>query len=626
MQSNTESLNAPLMPDTALIQYVQSLTNEPGVYRMLDEHGVILYVGKAVQLKKRVSQYFQKNQTHPKTQALMRRVKSIEVTVTRTETEALLLESNLIKSHHPKYNILLRDDKSYPYLIIDTTHPFPSMNICRLKHKSKKNKLFGPFPNSSAVHETLNVLQKCFKIRNCRDTTFASRSRPCLQYQIKRCTAPCTDLISQEAYAMNVQAAIQFLSGKSQALIETLTRKMEEASLHLDFEEAARVRDLMQQLRLIQQTQSIVQGEDDIDVIAIGLVHTKGIVCIEHVKIRKGNVLDNQAYFPRLPFQDETMNLKEQWQAIFDAFMRFYYLEQPEHIPRYILTQDHLESSYIKTYETVLRQLKNHPCQIQTHLRGSAKGWMDFALNNLQLHLRQHFMQEDHFYAQIQALVENLKIPFPIKRLACFDVSHTQGQATVASCVVFTARGPEKSAYRQFTILSSKPGDDCAALREALMRYYTKQERETLPEVLLIDGGKGQVHVAQEVLKQLHLEHICLLGITKGEGRKACYDRIYDAKLSQFHPFEPEDKALHFLQYLRNEAHRFAIQAHRKKRAKAQLHSSLESIEGIGAVRRKKLLQYFGGLQALMKASVHDISQVPGMNPTLATRIFNHFH
>jgi excinuclease ABC subunit C len=593
---------------------------------MCDETGTILYVGKALDLKKRVTQYFQKNQTHPKTLALIKRIKTIEVTITRTETEALLLESNLIKTHLPKYNILLRDDKSYPYIVIDTSHAFPSMTIYRSKHKPKKGKVFGPFTNTTAVHETLNLLQKCFQIRNCRDTTFASRSRPCLQYQIKRCTAPCTAFISKEAYTANIKHALNFLSGKSTELLEALSQAMEKASHALAFEEAARLRDQLQQLRGIQETQAVVHGHQDTDVIVIQT--TPPIACIEHVKIRNGNILDNQAYFPRIPIEEATHDHEEQWRALFEAFCRFYYLEQPNNIPNFILTQPYLERSDIQMYESAFKQLSAHGCQLQTRARGGAKGWIDFALNNLALHVKQHITHENQLTQQLNTLTQHLNLNTPIQRLECFDISHTQGQATIASCVVFTEKGPDKSSYRQFSIIGIQPGDDYAALRSALTRHFSRrlQDNKPLPDVLLIDGGKGQVNIAQAVLTQLQLESIRLLGITKGEGRKAAEDRIYDAKTQQFLSLQPEDTGLHFLQYLRNEAHRFAIQAHRKKRAKTQLQSTLETIEGIGPTRRKKLLQYFGGLQGLTKASIQALTQVPGISPTLAQRIFSHFN
>lgn len=610
------------MAESTLDTTIQQLTHDPGVYRMLDEHGTLLYVGKARDLKKRVSQYFQKNLTHPKTIALIQRIQSIEVTITRTEAEALLLESNLIKTFQPKYNILLRDDKTYPYILIDTSHTFPSMSLYRSKHKPKKGKVFGPFPNTSAVYETLNALQKCFKIRNCRDTTFASRTRPCLQYQIKRCSAPCTALIDQEGYARSIQHVIEFLSSKSNLLLEQLTHEMEKASRQFAFEQAAIIRDQIQQLRLIQQSQSMMHGDQDIDIIAITFSPTPAI---EHVKVRNGNILSNQAYFPRLPSVTAVDSPEEQWLAIFDAFFRFYYIDNPDAIPSRILTQPYLNQSSLPTYEVALKQLSQRACHIQTRPRGAAKGWMDFAMNNLDLHIKQHLSHLDKMGQRLESLKQRLNLS-SIERLECFDISHIQGHATIASCVVFNSFGPEKAAYRQFNIKNLKPGDDYAALDEAITRRFKRLilENQPQPDILLIDGGKGQVNIARAILEQLGLHQIKLLGITKGEGRKASFDRIYDAQSETFLPLAPEDEGLHFLQYLRDEAHRFAITAHRKKRGKEQLQSSLECIEGIGPKRRKALLTYFGGLQGLVKASLLEIMKVPGISPELAKRIFEH--
>lgn len=612
------------MPKPSLPHFLHNLTHEPGIYRMIDSQGTVLYVGKAIDLKKRVSQYFQKKLAHPKTQALVQQIVNVEVTVTRSETEALLLESNLIKTLRPKYNVLLRDDKTYPYLFIQTDHPFPSMSIYRGKQKPKSGKVFGPFPNTAAVHETLHTLQKCFKLRNCYDTTFASRTRPCLQYQIKRCTAPCTNYISKEAYHANVEKTIRFLQGKSDLVIEQLSNQLNEAVKQLEFEKAANLRDQIKQLRLVQQTQPIIHGKQDVDIIAVYTEENQA--CVELVIIRQGHVIHNQAYFPTLPEQTLIEETKQtQWVNVFEAFIRFYYLEGHHSIPPLIITESTLPSNLINVYETLLSSLRKHPCHLQNKVRGPQKGWLDFAQNNLRHHVEQSFHQTNVYHQKFKALEQYLDLP--LKRLACFDVSHTHGEGTLASCVVFTREGPHKPSYRRFNIQGLIPGDDYGALRDALLRYFKRQlqEEKPLPDLLLIDGGKGQAHIAQAVLAELHINTVKLLSITKGEKRKACFDRIFEASTQQFLDLKADSPALHLLQQLRDEAHRFAIQGHRKKRASAQLASSLETIEGIGPRRRKALLQYFGGLSALKKAAYHELLQVPGISPVLAKRITAHF-
>lgn len=635
-----------------LPDFLSTLPHAPGVYRMLDEQGTVLYVGKAIDLKKRVSQYFQKNLTHPKTQALIRQVTAIEISLTRSETEALLLENNLIKRLQPKYNILLRDDKTYPYLLIQTEHPFPRMSIYRHKLRAPKGQSFGPFPNTSAVHETLQTLQRCFKLRNCQDSVFNHRSRPCLQYQIKRCTAPCTGYISQADYHANVEKATQFLKGESSQVIEQLSQQLASAVKQLEFEKAASLRDQIRQLRLIQQSQAMVQGNQNVDVIAI---HS----CIELVIIRQGQVIHNQAYFPT-QFQQALLSdqLEERWLSLFEAFMRFYYLEQPDKIPPLILTESHLPNTILQTYEQALSSLAQRPCRIHNKARGIEKGWLDFALNNLQHHLEQQITETHPYAIKIQTLGQYFERTF--KKLICFDVSHTHGESTVASAVVFTSEGPDRPSYRRFNIEGHTPGDDYAAIKNAILRYLkrliqnrplrklaeesllrgdlergtvsTKQEvssvaclnrsnEASLPDLLLIDGGKGQVHAAAMVLRALNLKGITLLGITKGEKRKACFDRIFDASTETFLDLSADSPALHLLQHLRDEAHRFAIQGHRKKREKMLLGSSLEEIEGIGPKRRKALLQYFGGLQGLQKATFDELIKVPGISPALAKRL-----
>lgn len=590
---------------------------------MLDSNGKILYVGKALNLKKRVSQYFQKTITCPKTQALVQQIATVEVMITASETEALLLESHLIKTNHPKYNILLRDDKTYPYIIITTKQPYPSIQIKRSKQKPKNVAAFGPYPNASAVHEVLNLIHKCFKLRNCRDSIFATRIRPCLQYQIKRCSAPCTSYISQAEYLESVELAKAFLLGKSEKLLTELNNSMQNAVHQLKFELAASLRDQIQQIRHIQASQGIIQDEEDLDIVAISL--NSPIPCIEHVTIRKGSILNTQAYFPAIFLS--SMDNNEQYQHIFEAFLSFYYFEHPERIPKQILTPFAFDKNKLASYQEALKQYRKHSCKILTKAPKNAKAWLLFALNNLQIHQKQQISKQNFIQERMKSLAEILHLKKPINQLACFDISHTHGHATVASCVVFNKEGPLKTQYRKYNIVNTKPSDDYGALSEAILRHFKHLTKTNAPypEVLLIDGGKGQVNVAAKVLKNLNITDIKLLGITKGEGRKAEFDRIYVKDTKTFLPLKSNANELFFFQHLRDEAHRFAISSHRKKRNKAQLSSSLESIPGIGPKKRKALIQYFAGLQGVKKASIEELCKVKGINKNLAKLIVESF-
>lgn len=629
-----------------LIAFVGNLPNSPGVYRMLDENGTVLYVGKAGNLKKRVTSYFSKTGTGAKTRSLVGQIASIDVSITRSETEALLLESSLIKSLSPKYNVLMRDDKSYPYIYVNTEHAFPRMEIIRSKKKPKKGLCFGPYPGVNAVRETLNIIQKVFKIRNCRDSYFSARTRPCLQYQIKRCTAPCTNYISAEDYQKSVNDAIKFLQGKSQSILEDLELRMEEAVTRLAFEEAVVLRDQIKSLRLIQEQQGVVQGEGDADVIAIDV--RPGFACVQCVSVRNGQVIDSTNFFPIVPKMalDEDENLRQQ---VFDAFIAFYYVERPERIPPLVILDEHVPELPL-TVE-LLTQLRGKKCHIQVAPRGSKGRWLDFARNNLQLSIAENTASEATNFKRYKALTDLLELPHPVLRMECFDISHTQGKETIASCVVFGSDGPIKRDYRYFNISGITPGDDYAAMEQALERRYKRLllEKKTMPDILIVDGGKGQFGVASRVLKNLGIEGVMLLGIAKGPDRKAGFERlILEARNkrgnacrqiatedSVFEPMTPfldeitlpaDSPALHLLQYIRDEAHRFAITAHRKKRLKVGLESSLEAIENVGPKRRQALLQRFGGLRELAKAPVEEIARVNGISEQLALRIYNHFH
>lgn len=610
-----------------LVAYLSNLTDKPGVYRMLDEKGKVLYVGKASNLKKRVSSYFNKPHLAVKTLSLVNKIFSIEVDITRTETEALLLESNLIKKLRPKYNVLLRDDKSYPYLHI-TEHAFPRIELYRSKRKPKKGEFYGPFPSATAAKETLRTIQKIFKIRNCSDNFFNARSRPCIQYQIKRCTAPCTKYISEKDYSRSIKNARHFLQGKSQLILDNLAKRMEEAVSNLAFEEAAIFRDQIKNLRLTQEKQGIAQLQGDADILAIEAQY--GFACIQYVTVREGEVISSQRFFPILPQsdieeKDEDSIQTELYEKVFEAFLTFYYLDAPERIPALIITQKAFTE--VKLYEEMLTELRGKSCRIQSNPRGIKARWLDFAMNNLRLAKQEYLLSSKAIKEKNEALVDFLRIGKPIHRIMCFDISHTQGIETVASCVVFDEKGPCKKDYRRFNIQNITPGDDYAAMAQAITRglkhFY---EAGKLPELLIVDGGKGQVTAAKRALAFMKLQYITLLGIAKGPERKAGKERLILTTEDKEVSLPQDSPALHLLQYIRDESHRFAITAHRKKRAKASLSSSLETIEGVGPKRRKALLQRFGGLRELAQATLEEISKVQGVSQALAKRIHSYFH
>ncbi|KTD16630.1 excinuclease ABC subunit UvrC [Legionella jordanis] len=613
------------MNSSDLTTFLANLSNDPGVYRMLDNEGTVLYVGKARDLKKRVSSYFNKQNTGGKTRSLVSQIADIEVSITRSETEALLLESNLIKALRPKYNVLLRDDKSYPYIHV-TGHEFPRMELYRSKKKPQKGEFYGPFPSVAAVRDTLSTIQKVFKIRNCRDSYFNARSRPCLQYQIKRCGAPCTGYISAEEYKQALMDARRFLQGKSQLILDDLEKRMEQAVSHLAFEEAASLRDQIKSLRLIQEQQGVVQLRGDADVIAIEA--QPGFACIQCVTIRDGRVLASNSFFPTVPqreFVEDEQAENDLWQQVFEAFIAFYYIDTPQRIPELILSNQAIDD--LKALETMLSELRGKRCQIQTKPRGVKARWMDFALNNLNLSVADHIASSATMKKRYDALGQFLQRQQAIDRMECFDISHTQGEATVASCVVFDSEGPKKSDYRRFNIHGITPGDDYAAMEQALTRRFKKLlQEQNLPDVLIIDGGKGQVAVAKRIFEQLGIFSVTLLGIAKGPERKAGWERLILSSEDRELSLPADSPALHLLQHIRDEAHRFAITSHRKKRQSSSLDSSLETIEGVGPKRRQALLRRFGGLRELARAPIEEIAKVNGINEALARRIYEHFH
>ena len=616
-------MNDHIFPD--LISVLEKLSSDPGVYRMLDSKGVVLYVGKAGNLKKRVSSYFNKTTAGAKTRSLVNQIAAIEISITRSETEALLLESSLIKSLRPKYNVLLRDDKSYPYILVSPHHTFPRMEIVRFKKKPQKGEVYGPYPSVAAVRQTLGVIQKVFKIRNCSDTYFSARSRPCLQYQIKRCTAPCTHYISTEDYQQSIKDATRFLQGKCQVILEELGQRMENAVTALRFEEAAQLRDQIKSLRLVQEQQGMVQLQGDADVIAIDA--RPGFACIQCVTVRDGQVLASQSFFPSVPtlefveYEDEDDNL---WQQVFAAFISYFYMDTPERIPALLITDHSIADQ--SALQATLSELRGKVCQIQTKTRGVKARWIDFAQNNLQKSLTEHVTSEQIMKSRYEVLVAALGFSRTIRRMECFDNRHTQGEATVASCVVFDENGPCKSEYRRYNIIGVTPGDDYAAMEQVLTRRFKNKAPENWPDLVIIDGGKGQLTIAKRVMSSLQIEGVKILGIAKGPTRKAGWEQLLLGDESQQIVLSKDSPARHLLQYIRDEAHRFAITFHRKKRQKSRLDSSLETIEGVGSKRRQALLKRFGGLRELSKAPVDEISKVKGISTMLANRIYQHFH
>jgi excinuclease ABC subunit C len=602
---------------------LKHLTAEPGIYRMIDAKGEVIYVGKATNLKKRVKSYFSSRQHSPKTKALVSQIHHIEVTVTRSEKEALLLECTLIKQLQPKYNILMRDDKSFPYIYIQQGHDFPRMKVVRLKHQPEKAYYFGPYPNASNVHATIHLLQSIFKIRDCQDTDYAHRTRPCLQYQIKRCSAPCVSLISHQDYQTSVKDALAFLQGKQQHIFQAFQHRMEDAVSRLAYEEAAIWRDKIKNLRMVQEQQAMISLKGELDVLVLSIEH--GVAGIIRVVIREGKVLASETYFPKIPNIDWYGDSEEVWQELFSDFVTYYYSSHPQQIPPLILTSSPVRDNDMLVQ--MLADLSGHRCRIQVPTRGQKKDWLAFALHNL----KQALQTQQSAYATIakryRALSEFLNIP-DIHRMECFDISHTQGSSTVASCVVFDAQGPLKKDYRRFNIEGIQAGDDYAAMQQVLLRRskFYLQQPQSRPQVVIIDGGKGQVGVAKQVLQQLMLEGMVVLGVSKGPSRKAGMEKLIIAHLNETITLPSEHPALHLLQHIRDEAHRFAITLHRQKRQKKLTESSLQTIPGIGRVRRKVLLQRFGGIRELTRASIDEIAKVPGISYDLAKKIFEHFH
>ena len=595
-------------------EFTASLPRRPGVYRMFDTDGELLYVGKAKSLKDRVSTYFNPSNVVPKIQALVHQIAKIEVTVTNSEAEALLLEYNLIKAHKPRFNIVLRDDKSFPYVHLEEGHDFPRLAFYR-GSRSAKGRYFGPFPNAGAVRDSLNQLQKLFRIRNCRDSFFANRSRPCLQHQIGRCSAPCVGLISREDYAQDMEAAVKVLEGRNDEVNTQLQARMEEAAGKLQFERAALIRDQLATLKRIQAQQIVTaEGERDLDVFAI--VGEPGEYAVSVMLVRGGRNLGTSSYFPRAA-------LAEPEEALASFVMQYYSTQDP---PPEVLVGRKLEDA--DSLAQVLAERANHAVVVRCPVRGLGVRWVEMTAENATQGLRMRAAQKQGMEEMLAALADELELPEPPTRIECFDISHTGGEGTVASCVVFGTEGPLKKEYRRFNITGVTPGDDYAALRQALDRRYTRIRAGEVPapDLLLIDGGLGQIAQVHEALAELGFGELMLVGVAKGPDRKPGQERLFVYGAAAPRIPEAHSPASRLVQRIRDEAHRFAITGHRRKRARRYNESVLEVVPGLGPAKRRELLKHFGGLQGVMRAGIADFEQVPGIGASLARSLYDHLH
>ncbi len=594
--------------------FARRLSAGPGVYLMRDNEGTALYVGKAANLHKRVASYFD---ARPKIDRIMRmvaRIQSIEVSLTRSEAEALLLENEWIKSLRPRYNVLLRDDKSYPWVMLGTDHEFPRIAFHR-GGKDKGKQYLGPYPSASSVRESINLIQKLFLLRNCEDSYFSHRTRPCLQYQIRRCTAPCVDKISTTEYAGQVEDALLFLRGHSQKVITRLIGRMENAAGSQRYEQAAQYRDQINHLKQMQARQFVSAGNGDLDIIALARLARS--CAIEVISVRGGRSLGQRDFFPS---QSEGHTDAE----VLHAFLGQYFRERtppPELILSHSLEQQNL-------FESVFSERSGRKVKIQSHPRSHRRQWLELAGRNALNALHMRGFESSRISKQFEALAELLQLEDVPQIIECFDVSHTAGHKTVASCVVFGFDGPVKSRYRRYNLKGFEPGDDYAAMREVLSRRYRRLQKEEghLPDLILVDGGKGQLGIAMEVLAECGLSDIPLMGVAKGPSRRAGYEEwVLPVAPYRLQP-GPESSASHLIQQVRDEAHRFAISGHRGRRQKAAVHSVLEDIPGVGARRRRLLLTHFGGLQGVRKAGIEELMGIPGINRQLAARIFKALH
>ena len=594
--------------------FIAALPRRPGVYRMFNGAHELLYVGKARSLKDRVGTYFAAGNVNPKVQALVHQIADIEVTVTNSEIEALLLEYNLIKEHRPRFNVVLRDDKSFPYIHLTASHTFPRLTFHR-GARSAPGRYFGPFPSAGAVRDTLNQLQKLFRIRNCRDSFFENRSRPCLQYQIGRCSAPCVGLISREAYAQDIDSAVKVLEGRNDEVNATLQARMREASGRLEFERAAQIRDQLAALKAIQ-AQQVVTAEDERDVDALEIVGEPGEYAVSVMLVRGGRNLGTSSSFPRAA-------LAEPEEALSSFLMQYYASHEP---PPEVLVGRRLEDA--ESLEQALAGLAGHAVRVRCPARGLAARWVELTRENAAQALRMRLARRQGMEEMLSALAAELDLPAPPSRMECFDISHTGGEGTVASCVVFGTEGPLKKEYRRFNITGVTPGDDYGALEQALERRYTRIRHEEVPapDLLLIDGGLGQIDGVHEVLARLGFADLTLVGVAKGPDRRPGQERLFVYGEPVPRVPEAHSPASRLIQRIRDEAHRFAITGHRRKRARRYTESVLEAIPGLGPAKRRALLTHFGGLQGVLRAGVADLEKVSGIGATLARTLYDHLH
>lgn len=596
--------------------FLASCSGRPGVYRMRDAAGQVLYVGKANNLKKRLASYFRASGLAPKTAALVARIAQVETTITANETEALLLEQAQIKQWRPAYNVLLRDDKSYPYVFL-SDELFPRLGLHRGAKKAK-GRYFGPYPNRVALYESLHLLQKAFRVRQCDDSFFRNRARPCLQYQIKRCTAPCVGLVDPQVYAEDVRSSVLFLEGRSSELTSALSSAMETAAATLDFERAALLRDQIALLRRVQDQQSIEGGQGNVDVFSL-IAHPGG-VCVHVISVRDGRVLGSQSIFPQAGIEEAPADI------LLACLAQYYLAQSPRTLPDELIV-NHPSADFVLLIEAI-RQDRGRTLTVVHKVRGYRARWQQLATVNAEQALSVRLADRQQIQARFQALAQALGLSEPPKRLECFDISHSSGEATVASCVVFGPEGPRKTEYRRYNIEGVVAGDDYAAMQQALQRRFRKttEPEALLPDILLVDGGKGQLSMARQVLDAAGLSSIALLGVAKGTTRKPGFERLYWRDSTQELSLSSDALALHLIQQIRDEAHRFAITGHRARRAKARQSSALETIAGVGPQRRSALIRHFGGAQEVTRASMEDLAKVSGISKKLAQSIYDCLH
>ena len=595
--------------------FLQSLTTGCGVYRMLDQAGGILYVGKAKNLQRRLASYFGARSHQPRIQKLMNRTRRVEVTVTGTEQEALLLECNLIKRHKPRFNVYLRDDKSYPYVYVSSREPFPRFAFHRGARRGK-GRYLGPYSNAAAVRGALSQAQKLFRIRLCENSYFRHRNRPCLQYQLDRCTAPCVGLVSEEEYQADARQALLFLEGKNDAVLEDLLARMERASADMEYERAAQLRDRVAALQRIQASQSVAGGAArDLDVVAAA--ESGGVYCVAVLWIRRGTLTGSRLFFPRVMPGVESGE-------VLSAFIAQHYFERGA--PREIISGGCVDRREL--LQSALSLKSGHPVAVRWQVRGWRKRWVELAQRNAEAGALQQARGARGLAAQLKALARELRLMRPPERIECFDISHTGGESPVASCVVFTSEGASRSEYRRFNIKGAGSGDDYAAIAEAVRRRYGRQVREegALPELLLVDGGRGQLGAARAELEALKLGDMPIAAVAKGFGRRSGRERIYLSDRER--PLLPgsDSAALKLIARIRDEAHRFALEGHRRRRHQKRKSSVLEEVPGLGPKRRRAILRHFGGLRGVEAAPLEDLRKLPGIGPELAQRIHAALH